>query len=140
MAVPHEIKVETPQLEVRSLSDTGFVIPPGWYGMVEAAGVGIVRRAGMELVSGMSALERLGNPEVDSRTPDFGGRRLVRVDGGYIALNFAKYREKDHTSAERSRRYREKKMKQGTPTPLLDSLKVGLNAGIPLNQPPANRG
>ena len=57
---------------------------------------------------GMKALERLGEPEQDSRTPDFEGRRLVRVDGGYLALNFAKYREKDHTASERSRRYREK--------------------------------
>jgi hypothetical protein len=45
---------------------------------------------------------------MESRTPDFDGRRLVRVDGGYVALNFAKYREKDHTAAERSKRYREK--------------------------------
>ena len=108
MAEPHELKEKTPQIRVRSLELTGFIIPPGWYGLVSAAGVGIINRAGLDFEIGMLALERLGEPEPDSRTPDFEGRRLVRISGGYIALNFTKYREKDHTSAERSRRYRER--------------------------------
>jgi hypothetical protein len=106
MAAPHELVEPMEQIRVRSLEKTGFVIPPGWYGMVRAAGQGIVRRHGMEMEAGLAALERLGAPEPDSRTPDFEGRRLARVDGGYIVLNFKKYRDKDHTSAERSRRYR----------------------------------
>ena len=110
MAVPYELKEPSKQIRVRTLEETGFEIPAGWYGMVEAAGIGIVRRAGMELESGLSALERLGEPEYESRTPDYEGRRLVRVAGGYIALNYAKYREKDHTAAERSKRYRERVM------------------------------
>lgn len=108
MAVPYELKEPSKQLKVRSLEETGFVVPAGWYGKVEASGSGIVRRAGMELETGLSALERLGEPEPDSRTPDFDGRRLVRIDGGYLALNFQKYRDKDHTAAKRSRRYRER--------------------------------
>ena len=55
------------------------------------------------------ALKRLGSPEPESRSQEFDGRRLVRVNGGYIALNFTKYREKDHTATERSQRYRDKK-------------------------------
>lgn len=112
MAEPYEVKEPIGQLEIRTLENTGFVVPPGWYGFIRAAGVGIIKRAGMEVESGLSALERLGSPENDSRTPDFEGRRLVRVDGGFIALNFVKYREKDHTAAERSRRYRQRKLKQ----------------------------
>lgn len=111
MAEPRELLQDEAQIEVRSLQETGFKVPSGWYGFVSAAGVGIVARAKMEIEVGLSALERLGRPEADSRTPDFEGRRLVRINGGYIALNFAKYREKDHTAAERSRRYREKKLK-----------------------------
>jgi len=110
MAVPFELKEPAPQIRVQSLEETGFIVPPGWYGRVEAAGSGIIHRAGMELQAGMAALVRLGEPEVDSRTPDFEGRRLVRVAGGYLALNFARYREKDHTAAERSKRYRQRKM------------------------------
>jgi len=108
MAEPYELREPVKQIKVRTLDETGFEVPAGWYGFVAAAGIGIIHRAGMDLEMGMAALERLGEPEMESRTPDFGGRRLVRIPGGYIALNFAKYREKDHTGAERSKRYREK--------------------------------
>lgn len=108
MAEPFELREPMKQIKVRSLEETGFEVPAGWYGFVAAAGIGIIHRAGMEAEMGLAALERLGEPEMESRTPDFDGRRLVRIPGGYIALNFAKYREKDHTSAERSKRYREK--------------------------------
>ena len=108
MAEPRELVEPAKQIEVRTLNETGFIVPPGWYGFVPAAGIGIIRRAGMEPEKGFAALERLGNPEKDSRTPDFEGRRLVRIDGGYLALNFDKYRQKDYTSAARSRRYRER--------------------------------
>ena len=114
MAEPHELIEPAKQIKVRTLEETGFVIPPGWYGLIRAAGIGIIHRAGMETENGLSALERLGEPEMESRTPDFEGRRLVRIAGGFIALNFAKYREKDHTSAERSKRYREKRSKRKT--------------------------
>lgn len=107
MAEPYELLNETPQLKVNALEPTGFVVPPGWYGLVRAAGPGIIRRAGIDSAMGLLALERLGDPDVGSRTSLYEGRRLVRIDGGYLALNFAKYREKDHTAAERSKRYRE---------------------------------
>lgn len=97
------------QIEVRTLDYTGFEVPAGWYGFVPAAGVGIVRRALVSPESGMSALEALGNEDIESRSSDFGGRRLIRMDGGYLVLNFMKYRDRDYTTAERSRRYRERK-------------------------------
>ena len=109
MAEPCELTEETPQLAVDSLSETGWRVPPGWYGFVPAAGVGILHRAGVEPAEGIEALRMLGSPEASSRSPEFDGRRLVRVDGGYIVLNYMKYRERDYTSAERQRRYREKK-------------------------------
>jgi hypothetical protein len=33
---------------------------------------------------------------------------MIRVDGGYLILNYARYRDKDSTAAERQRRWREK--------------------------------
>ena len=108
MAVPREIGEETPTLNVRDTERGPVTVPPGWYGFIPAAGPGIVRRAGLERESGMAALERLCEVDDESRTPDFDGRRMVRVDGGYILLNYNKYRQKDHTAAERSARYREK--------------------------------
>lgn len=108
MAEPYEVDEPIPAIQVASLKESGFVVPPGWYGFVAAAGPGIVNRAGMEAKAGIEALERLGEPEPESRTPDHEGRRMVRINGGYIVLNFDKYRQKDHTAAERSKRYRDK--------------------------------
>ena len=109
LAHPYELVEPTPQIEVRTLALTGFMVPVGWYGFVPAAGVGIARRAMVDQEIGMIALERLGSPDPESRSPEFDGRRLVRVDGGYIVLNFIKYREKDTTAAERSKRWRDRK-------------------------------
>lgn len=110
MAEPRELKAPEPQIKVDCLDQTGFMVPPGWYGFVPAAGTGIIRRCGeMTMECGIEALRRLGDPEQDSRTPDHDGRRMVRVDGGYLILNYDKYRQKDYSAAERSKRYREKK-------------------------------
>jgi len=109
MAQPHEISEPTAQLQVRALDQTGFIVPPGWYGLVKAAGVGICRRAMVDRDAGLDALENLGSPDPESRTPDHDGRRLVRVDGGFLVLNFIAYRERDASAATRARRYRERK-------------------------------
>lgn len=84
-------------------------VPPGEYGLVEASAGALFRRALIEPDKGISALTRLCNAEHDSRSTDFNGRRMARIDGGFLILNFMKYREKDHTAAERQRRYRERK-------------------------------
>jgi hypothetical protein len=114
MAEPRELHEPTPQLAVRTLDLTGWSVPAGWYGFVAAAGVGILRRAIVNEEEGLAALERLGAPEPSSRSDAHDGRRLVRVSGGYIVLNFQVYRDKDHTSTERSRRFRERERKKDT--------------------------
>jgi hypothetical protein len=113
MAEPFEVQSPMEQLEVRNLKVTGFTVPPGWYGLVPAAGVGIIRRALMEQEAGYVALEKLGSAESESRSNDFDGRRLVRVDGGYIVLNYMKYRDRDYTAAERQKRWRERQKGNG---------------------------
>jgi len=109
MATPYEVCEELPQLSVDTMEPTGWKVPPGWYGLAEAAGVGIVRQAGVDQVRGLEALARMGEPEKWSRSQEFGGRRIVRVNGGFIVLNFMHYRDKDHGAADRQRRYRERK-------------------------------
>lgn len=109
MAVPDELLTPQPQLDVRSLKQTGWTVPAGWYGFVAAAGTGIIKRAGLGHKNGFAALERLCEPEAGSRSPEYDGRRMARVSGGYVILNYIRYRERDYTAAERSRRYRERK-------------------------------
>lgn len=109
MAGPMKFEDAIAEISVRSTEPTGWSAPAGEYGFVAAASSGIIRRAGLELEDGLAAMERLAAPDENSRTPDFEGRRLVRVDGGYIVLNYMTYRDKDYTTAERSRRYRKNK-------------------------------
>ena len=108
MAEPHETMTETSQIEVDSLKETGFKVPPGWYGFVRAAGQGIIRRALVEYMEGMDALRTLGACDLQSRSPEFEGRRMVRVDGGFLILNYFKYRDRDYSNAERQARWRER--------------------------------
>ena len=117
MAEPREFLEPVPQLKVDCLQETGWVMPAGWYGFVPAAGKGIIHHARVDQEKGMEALQMLGSPEETSRSQDFDGRRLIRVDGGYVVLNFMKYRDRDYTSAERSRRYRERVASRRVATP-----------------------
>lgn len=110
MAVPHVLESSTPQLSVHEIVPLGWVVSSGCYGLVKAAGIGIINRCGeIPKERGMAALERLGSPDPESRSDDYDGRRLVRVDGGYLVLNFEKYRERDMTAAERAQKYRDKR-------------------------------
>ena len=109
MATPEQFDAPTPQLEVDSLEETGFTVPPGWYGFVAASGPGILRRAMVEKEAGMKALKELGEPEEESRSHEHEGRRMVRVNGGYLLLNYMRFRDKDHTAADRMRKMRARK-------------------------------
>lgn len=106
MAEPFELEADTPQIEVDTLNLTGWVVPKGWYGRVEAAGSGIIRRDGMTIEEGRVALRALCTPDPQSRSQDFEGRRLARIDGGYLVLNYFKYRDRDYGAADRMRRLR----------------------------------
>jgi hypothetical protein len=109
MAEPREFTEPVPQIDVGKIEYTGFIVPPGWYGFVPAASFGIINRAGVDRESGIEAIRRLGEPEMESRSKDFDGRRMIRVDGGFLILNYMKYRDKDYTSAVRAKNLRERK-------------------------------
>ena len=133
MATPKEFTAPQAQIEVDTLNETGWHVPPGWYGFIEASGAGIMSRAMVDQEPGLEALRRLGSPDMDSRTPSFDGRRLVRVAGGYVVLNYQAYRERDYSAADRQRRYRERKQERlEKPTPretIIDG------EGLPLTPP-----
>lgn len=112
MAEPFEAEEEMPQIEVGTLNYTGFVAPAGFYGFVAAAGPGIARMAisndTTDIDRGMTALRKLGEPDPDSRNQKHEGRRLIRVDHGYLILNYADFFLKDYNNAARCKRWREK--------------------------------
>lgn len=109
MAEPREFLEPQAQIRVDSLERTGWAAPPGWYGFVPAAGIGILSVARIDRDAGIEALRRLGEPDKESRSRDFDGRRLIRIDGGYLVLNYIRYRERDYTAADRARRWRERR-------------------------------
>ncbi len=109
MAVPITYDESVFEYDVVTNELTGWEAPPGEYGFVAAANVAIIRRACIEPDVGIGALVRLAQAESESRSPDFNGRRMIRVDGGFLLLNFRRYRDKDHTAAARQKRYRERK-------------------------------
>jgi hypothetical protein len=109
-----EFSEPMPQLRVDALEETGYVVPPGRYGYLSVAGSGLIRAAAMPQDRGMVALKALGEPDQDSRSQEHAGRRLVRINGGYIILNFERWQGKDHGTAERQRRFRERKVGNGS--------------------------
>ena len=112
LAVPTQIDEPKPTLLLDSLVPDTFVVPPGWYGFAPTSGPGLAKLAGIDRAPGLAALKFLAAPDPESRSDAFDGRRMVRVDGGFILLNYDRFRERDHTSAERSRRFRLRRMEE----------------------------
>jgi hypothetical protein len=106
MAQPQEFHQPLAVLPVGSTEPTGELLEPGWYGFVPAAGPALVARTMLPLAAGMAALTALCSPDPDSRTPTNQGRRLARIDGGFVVLNYMAYRDRDYSAAERMRRLR----------------------------------
>jgi Recombination endonuclease VII len=106
LAEPHELESPTDEIEIRSLKTTGWRVPVGWYGLAEVAGPRLVDMSGMPYEEGIKALERLRSPDPESRSDDFDGRRMVRVDGGYLILNYIRYRDKSYAGLVRQQNFR----------------------------------
>ena len=73
-------------------------------GVVEASVKALARRAGVSVEETKQALATLTEPDEDSRTPEYEGRRIVKVDGGWHILNSDKYREKQDEHEQRERK------------------------------------
>jgi hypothetical protein len=85
------------------------------HGEVEASVPGLADAARVTIEECEGALTILSAPDKYSRTKDFDGRRIEVIDGGWVILNHAKYRNlysaderREHT-AERVRRWRERR-------------------------------
>lgn len=63
-------------------------------GEVHASILGLARQANVTLSECESAIKVFLSPDPYSRTKDHEGRRIEETDGGWLLLNFDKYREK----------------------------------------------
>lgn len=82
-------------------------------GLVEASIGGLAKEASVKRPECLEALESFLSPDPDSRTPDFEGRRIEEVQGGWLLINHAQYRDRQTDAqvkaAERARKYRERR-------------------------------
>jgi len=62
-------------------------------GLVPASVGGLAHVARVTREDCETALKILESPDTDSRSPEHEGRRIKRVDGGFLLLNYGKYRE-----------------------------------------------
>lgn len=93
-------------------------------GVVEAALPGLVDRAKITREECERGLEVLMAPDPDSRSSNDDGRRVVKVDGGWLIVNYEKYRDRmsredrNLRNAERQARFRDrqKSVKSGSVT------------------------
>ena len=79
-------------------------------GVVRASTTGLARAANISVESCKRGIDVLQAPDLDSKDPDYGGRRIEKIDGGWVVLNLKKYREirtnEQLQAAERQRRHR----------------------------------
>jgi hypothetical protein len=80
-------------------------------GRVEAAVPGLSHIARVPLDACAKAVKTLESPDVHSRSAEFEGRRIEKVDGGWVLLNHEKYRAK-LSEDERREYFRVKKREQ----------------------------
>lgn len=73
-------------------------------GFVVGTVPGVAQQAGVTLDQAKAAIELLENPDPYSSTPDFEGRRVVKVERGWHIVNFVAYRERAKVEAEKARK------------------------------------
>jgi len=83
-------------------------------GEVQGSIPGLARIAGVSLQDTEAAINKFLSPDPYSRTPEFDGRRICKIDGGWELLNHAKYRrmaslaDKKDADAKRQKRVRDR--------------------------------
>jgi hypothetical protein len=79
-------------------------------GYVGAAITGVAHESRVTIEEAKNAIEHLSSPDEYSRTKDEDGRRIQKVDRGWLILNYRKYR--GETSEERKKRIDRERMRQ----------------------------
>lgn len=69
-------------------------------GIISASIPGLSKRSGVSMKKTEEALTKFEGPDKYSRSKEFEGRRLLKIDDGWQLLNYTKYRER-RNEAER---------------------------------------
>lgn len=70
--------------------------------MVHASESGIAHAARVDIETAKRALVTFETADADSRTPDNEGKRVEKVEGGYLVLNYRNYRQLRNKSEQRN--------------------------------------
>jgi hypothetical protein len=62
-------------------------------GRVKASLPSLIRRANVPKGDGHEAIKTLEAPDLNSKSQEYGGRRIEKIDGGWLILNYKKYRD-----------------------------------------------
>lgn len=105
------------------------------FGVVETSIPGLADASRVTLQECEQALERLQSPDPYSRSQEHEGRRIAVTEGGFILLNYTRYRGKlkeekiREQTRERVRKYREKKKTEGNVTVTRNADVTSCNSG-----------
>jgi uncharacterized phage protein (TIGR02220 family) len=89
-------------------------------GFVSSSRSGLLRAANIPQSDFDAAIDILESPDVDSRSPEHDGRRIQKHDGGWVVLNYTRYREFTYSgskSAIKKRKQRDKRGHKGDMSP-----------------------
>ena len=101
------------------------------HGEVHASIPGLAQIAGLPVDLTEQAIEKFLSPDKYSRTPDDEGRRIEKIEGGWLLLNHAKYRamaskdEEKAASAKRQAAFKERKRRNAWVTASNGQVTVG---------------
>lgn len=104
-------------------------------GVVFCSIPGLASAARVSVEDCRDALEKFESPDLDSSSPEFDGRRIEKVDGGWKLLNYEKYRgmrsqeERREYQRIKQAEYRARKKPQSTPSPGEQSYVAAVNRG-----------
>ena len=88
------------------------------HGYVGASVGGLAAQARVTVEKTREALDRFRAPDPDSRSPEFGGRRIEEADRGWTLLNYERFRDmrdeeaKRESDRKRQRDHRDKKRRE----------------------------
>jgi hypothetical protein len=103
------------------------------HGLAEGSVPGLADFARVSIDECRDALRRLEDPDRDSRSQEHDGRRILPVDGGWLLLNHAKYRQK--LNEDERREYLRIKKAESRRRSSTDSQQVSRNVNSVKNCP-----